>query len=540
MWFERVRKLTLALVRVPSVTRTPGERDFIQHHQAMLKPLPYFQAHPEHLRVLPTANDPCGRSALFALVRGTGRKTVLLTGHYDVVSIEDYGDLSPYAFEPQQLLPRLTARLRQGPVTPANRRALEDLESGAFMPGRATLDMKSGLAAGIALLERFSQLPQPEGNLLYLAVPDEEHSSAGMRSAKLQLAQLLAEWDLEVRAAINLDAVTDDGDGALGRTIALGTVGKLLPTVMLVGRPVHASRPFSGVNANLLAAEVIRAIELNPDVADTGALAGEVAPPPVCLRQGDYVAHYDVTTPHLAWCAFNYLTHTLSPQAVFQRVRAAVQSSLESALALLRERAERCGAGDLPDWTPSVLSVAELVDLTSHTAGQDQVQAVLDRFRDLEPLECARSVTAELIRLSHLAGPAAVVGFGSVYYPKTQLSDHPDGPRLEQILREEAARIGAETGRSYGLRPLFPGISDISFLAGSDEPGDLELVEQNTPGFRAQPANYPAMQRLSFPSVNIGPWGRDYHQMLERVHMQDSFELLPELLWRIIGRCLKA
>jgi arginine utilization protein RocB len=237
MWFDRVRELTLALVRFPSVTRSPGERDFAQYHLDLLQSLPYFQAHPENLRTLPTENDTYERSSLFALARGRGKKTLLLTGHYDVVSVENYGNLKPYAFEPAELLPRLIEQLKQSPANPSNSRALDDLESGAFMPGRAALDMKSGLAAGIAVLERFTQLQEPEGNLLYIAVPDEEHSSVGMRSVAKQLPRVLEEWGLEVTAAINLDSVADDGDGRLGRTIAVGTVGKLLPTVMLVGRP---------------------------------------------------------------------------------------------------------------------------------------------------------------------------------------------------------------------------------------------------------------------------------------------------------------
>jgi arginine utilization protein RocB len=39
---------------------------------------------------------------------------------------------------------------------------------------------------------------------------------------------------------------------------------------------------------------------------------------------------------------------------------------------------------------------------------------------------------------------------------------------------------------------------------------------------------------LSCPIVNIGPWGKDYHQRLERVHTPFAFEVLPELLWRIL------
>jgi arginine utilization protein RocB len=38
---------------------------------------------------------------------------------------------------------------------------------------------------------------------------------------------------------------------------------------------------------------------------------------------------------------------------------------------------------------------------------------------------------------------------------------------------------------------------------------------------------------LRIPAVNIGPWGRDYHQRTERLHAPYAFEVLPELLWRV-------
>src|SRR5689334_16259898 len=149
-WFAQVHDLTLALVRLPSVTNTPDELAFARRFHALLAAHPYFQAHPEHLRIERAPDDPRGRSNVFALVRGAGPETIVLAGHYDVVSVANYGDLAPYAHDPPALLPRLIADLSAGAQGDADRQALDDLKGGAFMPGRGALDMKSGLAAGIA------------------------------------------------------------------------------------------------------------------------------------------------------------------------------------------------------------------------------------------------------------------------------------------------------------------------------------------------------------------------------------------------------
>jgi arginine utilization protein RocB len=49
---------------------------------------------------------------------------------------------------------------------------------------------------------------------------------------------------------------------------------------------------------------------------------------------------------------------------------------------------------------------------------------------------------------------------------------------------------------------------------------------------------YQAWQRLDVPVINIGPWGRDYHQRTERVNMPYAFEVVPELIWRVVNDLL--
>src|SRR6476661_4995187 len=47
-WLTQVRDLTLTLVRCPSVTGTPGEREFAGYIRDVLAAHPYFRAYPEH------------------------------------------------------------------------------------------------------------------------------------------------------------------------------------------------------------------------------------------------------------------------------------------------------------------------------------------------------------------------------------------------------------------------------------------------------------------------------------------------------------
>ena len=106
------REVTLELVRAASVTNTAGEQAFPDTLLRVLGRLPYFQDHPEDLWAEVIENDPYGRCNVYALVRGSGPATVVLTGHYDVVSVANYGPHADVAFDPDALLPRLTEDLR--------------------------------------------------------------------------------------------------------------------------------------------------------------------------------------------------------------------------------------------------------------------------------------------------------------------------------------------------------------------------------------------------------------------------------------------
>lgn len=548
-WYQHVRDWTLQLVKLPSVTNTTGETEFTQRLYELLAEQPYFQAHPEHLWLERTTNDLHERYNLFALVSGSTPATVVLAGHYDVVSIDNYGHLAPWAYDPETLLPRLIAELQADCRSASDRLALHDLQSGDFLPGRGVLDMKSGLAAGIAVLSHFAEQADRRGNLLFITTPDEEDSSHGMRAAALRLPAIAEERNLDLQAAINLDATNDRGDGSEGQAVYLGTVGKLLPSVYVVGRDTHAGVPFDGVNANLLAAEITRRIECNAALSDV--VDGAASPPPVSLKQSDLKTQYDVTTPAAAWCYYNVLTHGRPATAVLESIVELVREALDSALGYLHEQARRYNqlAGqhaDPPVWQPLVLTFAELqarVQRQGDVAAQATLSELGQRLAGDPTIDLPtfnRRLTETLWSCSGLAGPAAVIGFGSLYYPPAHVAGSTERQRrLRDTAAEQATALSREAGVSIQLRPFFAGISDMSFLGSSIAEEDVAAIALNTPAWEAKLRfDYAAISAIDLPTINIGPWGRDYHQRLERVHMPYSFGIAPELVWRIVDRLL--
>jgi len=557
-WYEQTRSYALRLTRFFSQTDTQGETDFGAYLKDLLAEIPYYKENPGDLRLVQTLSDPIERFVLFALVRGRGAQTIIFTGHYDVVGIENYGELEEWACDPESLLPKLISLLKKEDqispgLSPNDRLALDDLTSGQFLPGRGLLDMKCGLAAGISVLQRFSQLPVGERpvSLLFIAVPDEEIASNGARTAGALLPDLAREWNLDFTAAINLDASDDHGDGSRGQTVYLGSVGKLLPSVYLVGRETHAGSPFSGINANLLAAELTRRIECNPELGDS--LEGMYAAPPTCLKQADTKTHYDVTTPTHTWCYYNWLTLQHPVGSVLEKMCGLVKEALGAAMISIQASARQFSLLSnqpiiIPDWIPQVYTFSEVKELALQRAGpgfEDQLEILEQQLASdpaLDTPTCCLRLTETVWSASGLSGPAAVVAFSAIFYPPVTIQNVPGrAARLLQTVTRVAEDLSREKNTPITLQPFFPGISDISFFGGRVSPVETKILAANTPAWKHRTGfDYSGISRLGIPAVNIGPWGRDYHQRIERVQMPYSFEILPEFLWKIALQYLSA
>jgi arginine utilization protein RocB len=535
---DDARSWALALTAIPSVTGTRDEAEFATRFADMLRARPAFAARPQAVWTIPVPGNGFPRACVAALVRGgKGADTVVLTGHFDTVHIEDYGDLRPLAFDPERLAPALLARLADA-TDPSGSLARADLACGRFLPGRGLLDMKAGLAAGLAVLEAFAADPARQGNLLFLAVPDEEANSAGAREAARALPKFAAEQSLTLAAAINLDSIGDPGDGIAGRRVALGSVGKLLPSALVVGRAAHVADSFNGLGACALAGALAAAMEWAPELVErTG---DEITSGPTLLGMRDTKGQYDVTMPGAVWMFWNVACHRQGPASVLDVVAAIAHRALADTMAMLqaRRRAEAAGAA-LP--AVPVLRFADLraavVARRPDAAGAISMLAAEMAQSGLDLPDQCRRITEVTWSLSGRTGPAVVLGFASLPYLPTSLGTDPAALHLSRAATAAAAVVGARHGVGIGTRAFFPGISDMSYLGQADEAAIPEIA-RNTPCWNAGIAwpDGPALGQL--PIVNAGPWGRDYHTKLERVDAEYAFVVLPELIDEIVRRVL--
>lgn len=547
-WSESVRRYTLALIESPSIVGTPGEAATARLIHSWLAAWPYFRAHPGHLWLQPTAEYRQERYSVMALVRGgqapDAAPTVLMVGHLDTVGTEDYGPLQPWACRPAELTPRLLAELQA--VEP-DHPAVADLASGHWLAGRGALDMKSGVASHLAVLEAFAAAADAQtGAVLLMLTPDEEDSSQGILSALRALPGVAAAHGLRYAAAVNSDLVAPRYPGDPARYIYLGSTGKLLPAVYIVGRETHVGQPFEGLDPNLVAAELTRRICYRTDLAD--AAGGVVTPPPVSLKQEDLKETYTVQTALAAWCYYNVMLTRRTPRDMLDLFRAEAEAAMADATGLVRREAQkwarRAGMPVAPAERPGrVLTYSELHAAAVARAGaaevqrslQEAVQAMSDSPGALELRRFSRRVVEAVWPLAGIRPPAAVLFLASTYFPPVQVTD----PLLLTVTRQEADRMAAEAGVPIEVRHFYPYISDMSFLGGRDTPADLDALAANMPAWgSAYRVDHAFYAGLGIPVANIGPYGLDPHKRTERVETDFSFQTVPELTWRILQRLL--
>ncbi len=331
-WYEAVRDYTVRLAKVRSVSPGDGENR-VAHEVLNLLREGGLDAMYTTYGLDPLAGDLYKRHNAYAFLRGSSPATLILLGHIDTVDTKDYGSLEPLALDPEQLTAQQHLLWKQGTES-------GNLDDWLF--GRGVADMKSGVAINIALLRRLAQRAQVEQlplSILLLATPDEENESAGVLQAVHFLQRLQAQYQLDYLGVINTDYSTELYPGDPHHYVYTGTVGKLLPGFLCIGRESHVGTPFNGIDANLLAAELIRDLSMNDALCDR--VRGQITAPPVTLHATDLKARYDVQLPFAAYFSLNVLTFHTDPRQLLTRLQDRAEQVLKRLLATIDETEHR-------------------------------------------------------------------------------------------------------------------------------------------------------------------------------------------------------
>lgn len=540
-WYQVVKEFTLRLVNIRSVSPSEGENQVAREVLRLLLDDNLNHAYTTY-GLDPIENDPYQRHNAYAFLRGQSPATLILLGHFDTVDIKDYGPLEPLALDPLKLTEKQHLLLQEGDET-------ENADDWLF--GRGVVDMKSGVAVNIALMrclaEQARSTPLPI-SVLMLATPDEENESAGVLQAVRFLQELQARYQLSYVGVINTDYTKSLYPGDPHHYIYTGTIGKLLPSFLCIGRASHVGDPFNGIDANLIMAELIRDLSMNDALCDT--VRGQITSPPVTLHATDLKTHYNVQLPFVSYFYLNVLTFTSEPKELLERLRVHAQRCLARLLTDLEkaeQRWQRATDEHIQQEPRQAFSIvvttyAELYNDTVQRLGRSIVDAELDAEwkrwpATLDKRERSRHLVSRLWTVSGRQGPAVILYYAPPYYPHVAATPCALQDAIETIMQ-------AHPEEHLVIQEYFPYLSDLSYLR-LDTGINITALKENMPVWQdvqtkgdLRPGAYhlplEAIRQLNIPVVNFGVHGRGAHQRDESVLMSYSFGALPQLLYETI------
>jgi arginine utilization protein RocB len=540
--YDDVLSITKKLAEIESIVNTDGEKNMAHALQALIGEMPYFKANPNYLTIQQTLHDDLERYNVLSFVKGKkteSNRTVILMGHMDTVGIDDFNHLKEVACKPDELMDALHAE--ELPLT-----VKEQLQSGEWLFGRGVLDMKAGVASHLYLLNYYAEHPEElEGNLVFVSECDEEDGSHGILSALKILKKWREEHGFKYVAAINADFVSPRFNGDQNRYIYKGTVGKLLPSFFITGAETHVGSCFEGLDPNLIAAELTKQINYNPELCNEAY--GEITVPPVSLKQTDLKPSYTVQTALSAYVYYNFFIHSWSPKDVLDRLKDQATIAFQNVLDVFSERYQQyCQLSGEPfqkiNWGVRVYTYEEMEQMLISKNGEAFVHH-MDIFKkdllldkSLDSRMFAARVVEEAWKWMDDKAPAIILFYSSLYSPRIELSGKTNDERiLIEALENAVERIRPMYPQPIVTRNFFPYISDMSFVALSDSLDGIEAVSKNNPGWGTKHyVDYEDIRDLNVPVINIGPYGIDAHKKLERTEMKYSFEIVPNLTQLVI------
>ncbi|MFN3490797.1 MAG: M20/M25/M40 family metallo-hydrolase [Anaerolineales bacterium] len=576
IWFDEVLHLTKTLMTIPSISPNIADENKCADVIRDLVSAKYENGkRPEVFSDFWFTEDGRKNFACLLKSKKKSNKTIILMGHFDTVGVDDfarYGDAN-LAFQPDGLAEEMK-KYFQSKSSPApaavlggedllsisEQSAWNHLQTGDWLFGRGSVDMKSGVAINIAILRAFAKpnenekrlIDELDGNILLLACPDEEAESAGILAAVPNLLKLREKEKLSYIGVINTDYTAPRDENENIRFIYSGTVGKLLPSFYILGVRTHVGEIFRGVDASHIAAELVREINLNPAWMDTwtGKLGDEtiteVAVPPVVLQMRDLKPSYNVETAGDAFVYVNWLTLQMTPLEAMKMMKDSAKQALGQVMKRVEESYQEFSklggqSQPPPEWNELVISYDELLQKASKEFGNTLSQWIknkVDEFslrsKDSRELSCL--LVAELTKIAKLGGPAVITFFSPPYYPSALPQENELTQALASVIREFDDEIQ--------FRGFFPYISDLSYMR-LDNADVSKSLKQYMPLFnfarndekKVYLLNLDKLneiQALDCAVINIGPFGRDAHGLYERVYMPYSFETLPKIIYAAI------
>lgn len=532
---SEIEKILLKLVSIQSDTGTVMECNIAKVIYDILGENEYFKSNSDYFGYY-EENDILKRPVVWGLKKGNGNKTLILMGHYDAVEIESYGELKEYALNPIRLKEKMKTMIF------SDKQIKEDLDNENWMFGRATADMKAGLAINIYSL--FNTNPQ-NFNILFVAVPDEENMSSGAIQSIGLYKKLKEKFNLEYNLSIISEPQLRNPEEEKDIVLYGGTMGKILPIIMAKGILTHSAEIFKGLNSNFIISEIVHNIELTTELICEDK--NTFTQPPTTQILKDLKTTYDVSTPEYSvMCANLLFLKNKTPNELIEIIRNLCSKSLDDVILRYNKSFDYMKEkgfhkeDDRKLFNGKVLTVYELEEIVRKTKldyelFKENLMKSLksDILKGNITLQLASiNYMKKLLEIAKIDEPLVLIGIAPPYYPSVcNLFIDKDIEYISKNLNEymsSKANIGVKN------IPYFSGMDDMSYMSCTNATEEREFLNNMVLPTSIYDVPVEEISELNIPSYMIGPASKDVHKVGERVYRPDVIKHVPMIFDKII------
>ena len=287
-------------------------------------------------------------------------------------------------------------------------------------------------------------------------------------------------------------------------------------------------------------------MSLNTELCDIAQ--GEVAIPPVSLKQTDTKGPYTVQTALTAFSYYNFFTHGWDPAQVLAKSKEMAVRAFDDVIDYLQDQYKKfCELSKVPyvplPWKTRVYTWKEFNDYLAGIHGEPYVKAIREFTEKLhkdDPELDLRifglKVAEEAWKWCEDKSPAIIVFFGSVFSARIEMTGKTAKEKaLLDAVEAAVEKIRPEAQRQIKTRMFYPYISDSSFMAVCDDTLAVQALKDNMPQYGVKYTHdIDKIMEINVPVVNIGTFGRDGHMLTERVDMRQTFQNVPNITYEAI------
>ena len=452
----------------------------------------------------------------------------------DTVDVEDFGKLKDFAFDCDELIKKLEKMNLDTEVK-------NDLSSGDWLFGRGTCDMKSGVAVFMVILKHLSKrVKEINGNILLSVNPVEENLHTGIIEGLEVLEDLKEKKNLNYLFAINNDFICPLYPGDTKRYVYTGAVGKILPCFYIQGKETHVAQCFEGFDSSMVAAELVKLVNLNPEFCD--GYKNEYTLPPSVLKMKDLKPKYNVQTSFTSFVYFNYFIHNASIKEILTKLKEKAQKALDNVLIDMNLKYEEYCKITKTDYkkieyNTQVLEYNEVYKLAKDVYEGDlhiYIKEITDKCinEKMDKREIPLEITKKLCLVAGIKIPTIVIFFAAPYCPHNTLKDEEEEEKktyneISKIVKE----FSENSSEKFEVMQFFPSLTDSSYLKIDDDNESLNMLIGNFPEYeRLYNVPLRTIKKMNIPAINYGCYGKDAHKWTERVYMPYTFKVLPDLV----------